>query len=122
MARGKSDKLMTRLPAAYRDNYLSLMDRRTKVCRAVLGRIAELESDAGGEAAITHARRSLIRRAAFIEVLIEGKEIDVATGQEIDAGTLTQLTNTLLGLYRVLGVERKARPVRRLREVMESAA
>jgi hypothetical protein len=122
MARGTSTKLLATLPDGYSSNWMNRLDKRTKVARAVLDRIACLESDAGGEAAITHAKRSLIRRAAFIEALCEGQELKLIRGQEIDAGALTQLTNTLLGIYRLLGLDRKQRSVRSLRQHLEGAA
>ena len=122
MARGRSTKLLCTLPDSYSSNWLDRLDKRTKVARAVLDRIACLESDAGGADAISHAKRSLIRRAAFIEALCEGQELKVTAGQEIDAGSLTQLTNTLLGIYRMLGLERRLKPIRSLREVMSGSA
>lgn len=68
--------------------------------------MGELESDAGGPDVLTHARRSLIRRAALIEVLIEGQELGLALGQSIDAGSLTQALNSLLGVYRLTAIFR----------------
>lgn len=109
MARGTSTKLLCTLPDGYSSKWVDRLDKRTKVARAVLDRIECLESDAGGADSITHAKRSLIRRAAFIEAMCEGQELKLTAGQEVDAGSLTQLTNSLLGIYRVLGLERRAR-------------
>jgi hypothetical protein len=121
MARGKSTKLLATLPDSYSTNWLARLDKRTKVARAVLDRIGALESDAGGAESLSHARRSLIRRAVWIEALIEGYELRLAAGEPVDVGALTQLTNSLLGLYRVLGLERRQKPARSLRDVMNGA-
>ena len=122
MARGTSTKLLATLPDNYSSDWLARLDKRTKIARAVLERIGALESDAGGAETLSHARRSLIRRAVWIEALCEGYELRLAAGEMIDVGALTQLTNSLLGLYRVLGVERRQKPARSLRAVMSGAA
>jgi hypothetical protein len=122
MARGTSTKLMATLPDKYSSNWLTRLDKRTRIARAVLDRIGALESDAGGEAALSHAKRSLIRRAVWIEALCEGQELRLAAGEAIDVGALTQLTNSLLGVYRMLGLERRQRPVRSLRQIMNGSA
>lgn len=121
MARGTSTKLFATLPERYSSNWLARLDKRTRLARAVLDRISALESDAGGADMLSHARRSLVRRAAWLEALIEGHELRLAAGEAIDVGSLTQLTNTLLGIYRQLGLERRQRPVRSLRDVMKGA-
>lgn len=122
MARGLSTKLLVTLPDGYSTNWLKRIDKRTKVARAILNRIADLESDAGGTESLSHIKRSLIRRAAFIEAMCEHQELKLMAGQEVDVGALTQSTNTLLGLYRMLGLERRLKTVRSLRDVMGGVA
>ena len=118
MARGVSTRLMATLPDTYRAGWLDKLDKRTKVARAILQRIAALTSDAGGADSLSHAKMSLIRRAAFLEAICESHELQLAGGQEINVGAYTQSLNSLLGLYRLLGIERVARSVRTLREHM----
>ena len=88
----------------------------------MLERIGALEGDAGGADGLSHARRSLIRRAVWIEALCEGHELRLAAGEAIDVGALTQLTNSLLGLYRALSLERRARRVPPLKGYLEAKA
>jgi len=116
MARGKSVKLLSQLPTNYSPDWLERFDKRTKIWRAVMPRIHALESDAGGHDNITHAKRSLIRRAAFMELLAETEEYKFTSGQPIDVGAYTQALNSMLGIYRVLGVERKMKRAPSLRE------
>jgi hypothetical protein len=118
MARGKSEKLLATLPDSYSANWLQRLDKRTKIARAVLLRIADLESDAGGADSLSAVRRSLIRHAAWLDALVDSHELRLASGQEIDSGAYTQSLNSLIGLYRLLGLERHQRPARSLRDVM----
>jgi hypothetical protein len=53
-----------------------------------------------------------------LELVVEHAEQRLATGQEVDVGRHTQAVNALVGLYRVIGLERRQRPLRSLREVM----
>lgn len=109
MSRGKSVKLFATLHDSYSSNFVEQLDLRTKVARAVLARIAELEADAGGAESLTAARRSLIRHAAWLDAIVESFELKLASGAEIDIGAHTQALNSLLGLFRLLGLERKQR-------------
>jgi hypothetical protein len=122
MARGRSTKLLTTLPDGYSNGWLARLDKRTKVARAVLMRIADLESDAGGADSLSAARQSLIRHAAWLDAVVESHELRLAAGQEIDSGAYTQALNSLIGLYRLLGLERRQRSVRSLREVMAGSS
>jgi hypothetical protein len=88
----------------------------------VLSRIAELESEAGGAEALSAARRSLIRHAAWLDAIVDSHELRLAAGEQLDVGAYTLALNSLLGLYRLIGLERRQRAVKRLREVMERAA
>lgn len=114
MARGKSTKLMATLPDNYSSNWLGKLDKRTKVAQAVLKRIAALEADAGGAESLTAARRSLIRHAAWLDAIVDSHELRLAAGEALDVGAYTQALNSLLGLFRMLGLERKAKTVRDL--------
>ena len=118
MARGKSTKLLAALPDNYSAKWIDKLDRRTKVARAVLERIAALESDAGGADALTTARRSLIRHAAWLDAIVDSHEMRLASGETLDVGAYTQALNSLLGLFRMLGLERKPRNAGTLHERM----
>lgn len=118
MARGVSTKLTATLPEQYSSDWLEHMDRRTKVWRAISDRIAALESDAGGAEGLSHAKRSIMRRAVFLELLAESQEVRFSAGESLDIGSYTQAFNSMLGAYRLLGVERRQRPIRRLHDVM----
>jgi len=118
----KKEPKLTSIPTRYSSDWLERIDHRTNVARAVLARITALESDAGGPDTLSAARRSLIRHTAWLDAIIETDEMRLAAGESIDIGSHTQSLNSLLGLYRMLGLERRARPAQTLREVMEAEA
>jgi hypothetical protein len=118
MSRGVSTKLLTTLPAEYSADWLERLDKRTRIWRAILPRIHQLEEDAGGAASLSHAKRSLCRRAAFLELLCETQELRFTAGEPADVGAYTSAFNSMLGAYRVLGLERKARPAESLHSLM----
>lgn len=121
MARGVSEKLLATLPEKYRPGFVDEIDRRTVLGRAVSERLAALETDQGGAEAMSHARKSLVRRAVWLEILVESHEVKFADGEGLDVGAYTQALNTLLGVYRALGVERRRKPVKGLRAALEPA-
>lgn len=122
MKRQRSERLLQSLPDKYTPDFVEALDRRTVVGRAITDRIAAWESDLGGADSLSHARRSLIRRAVWMEALAESHELHLAAGREIDVGAYSQAINSLLGVYRLLGIDRKARPVKRLRDALEPGA
>jgi len=122
MARGVSTKLLTKLPEQYSADWLERIDKRTKIWRALLPRIQRLEEDAGGADSMTHAKQSICRRAAFLELLCETQELRFTAGEPADVGAYTQAFNSMVGAYRLLGVERRQRPARTLRAVMSGSA
>lgn len=112
----RKERNLQALPAKYVPDFVEQLDGRTTLGKAIRSRVEQLEVDTQ---AISHAKRSLVRRAVWLEALCESQEQLLASGQAIDAGAYTQAVNALLGLLRTLGLERKQRPVKRLSEVLE---
>jgi|SRR5580765_2046342 len=122
MARRSSVKLLAQLPADYVPDFMERLDMRTVLGRAVADRYHAVLSDLGGEDNLTTVKRSLARRFTWFEVMLEGMECRMASGQQIDIGSWTQLTNSWLGIARMLGLERRQKPVRRLHEHLNGTA
>lgn len=122
MSRPSSPKTMASIPLRYAPDFAEQLDGRTMIAKAIRGRIESIETDMGGVDGLSHARRSLVRRVVWLEAVIEHTEQQLAEGGAIDLGGHTQAINSLLGLYRVLGVERRQRNARTLREVMQGTA
>lgn len=118
--RGKSTKLLTTLPPAYSADWLERFDKRTKIWRAATEREAALLSDAGGVETLSHAKQSVIRRAVFLELLAETYELRFAAGEPLDVGAFTQIFNSMIGAYKLLGLERRAKPTQTLRDIMRA--
>jgi hypothetical protein len=119
MARGKSVKLLASIPERYTPDFMDRLDKRTVLGRAVLDRYAGVISDLGGDEALSNIKRSLVRRFTWFETMIEGMECRAAAGEGVDIGSWTQLTNSWLGIARMLGLERRQRPVESLHDLMQ---
>ena len=120
MARGKSVRLLTSIPERYTPDFMDRLDKRTVLGKAVVDRYSAVLEDLGGEENLSNIKCSLVRRFTWFEVAIEGMECRAAQGEEIDVGSWTQLVNSWLGIARMLGLERRPRSVKRLRDVMNA--
>jgi hypothetical protein len=116
--RDGSTAALARIPDRYTPDFAEQLDKRTTIAKAIRGRIEAIETDLGGAEALSHARRSLVRRVVWLEAIIEHSEQRLAAGEGIDLGDHTRAVATLISLYRLLGLERRPRPVKRLRDVM----
>ena len=116
----RSPKIMATIPDRYTPDFADRLDGRTTIAKAIRERIETIETDMGGADGLSHARRALVRRVVWLEAIVEHSEQRLAGGEGIDLGGHTQAINTLIGLYRLLGLERRQRPVERLRDVMQS--
>lgn len=97
------------IPPKYTHDWLDKLDKRTGVAKALTERHNALISDLGGLQGLSYQRASLCRRAIHMEALIEQQEAALANGAEVDTGKLTQSINSLIGLYKTLGLDRVAR-------------
>lgn len=116
MARKPNEKLLTKIPDKYDPQFIENLDGRTTLARIIPARRSAIEADMGGADALSYARRSLVKRVVWLECVVETYEQTLAKGGECDLGAYTQAINSLLGLFRLLGLERKQKTVRRLHE------
>lgn len=119
MARKPNEKLLTAVPPKFDPNFIEKLDGRYALTEIVRGRLAALEAHCGGE--LSYVERSLTKRLVWLELITETYEQRFVSGEQIDVGALTQLNNTLKGLYKDLGLKPTARPVRRLHEHLNGA-
>lgn len=110
------------IPARFSENWISSMDGRTSIARAVSDRLATLQADLGGPDAMSYQQRSLAKRAIWIEAIIEQREVALSRGEEIDHGAHVQAINTLIGLWRALGFERRAKDATPFRDRFRNAS
>ena len=109
---GMKSKLMRTLPVRYGQDFAAVVDGRTRLGREVRDRLQALVIDLGGDDALSHAQRSLCRRAVWLELCIENEETRIAEGGGIDIAPHTQLVGGLLAIYKALGLKRVAREAR----------
>lgn len=114
----RDSRLMVTLEDRFRPDFAERLDRRTALAKGLLARVEQIESDLGGSDGLSHARRSLVRRVVWLEAVVEHAEQRLAAGEAIDLGGHVSAVNSLVGLYRLLGTERRPRTVRRLADVM----
>jgi hypothetical protein len=111
---------MASIPSRYTPGFVENLDRRTALGKTIRARIETIETDLGGSDVLSYARRSLVRRAVWMEALIETSEQRLAAGEAIDLTSHARAVNSLLGIYRLLGLARRPRPAERLRDVMRA--
>ena len=117
-----SDK-PTALPDRYQRLFAWDLDRRCSAVREVAADLTELWQDLGGVEHLSAQKRWLCERVVFIRRRVLAYESDVMAGREasMDAGTYSNHANVLQGYLRTLGLERSARPVKRLHEHIQAA-
>ena len=94
------------LPATFVPKFWQDQDHRCVAVKRVREMVEALTSDAGVDSA---QKALLAQRAAFLALRLETMEVAYATEGRFDAGVYTAMTNTLVGLLKALGLERKAR-------------
>lgn len=108
------------IPAEFNPRFIEKLDQRTTAARILRQRLADLESDLGGD--LSYQKSSLARRVIWLESFIETMEAKAAEGQEVDMGKQVAAINSLVGLFRLLGLERKAREVPDLQTYLAAKA
>ena len=106
---GMKSDLPTDIPARYSPDFLTGMDGRVRLVKELKARLRQLHADLGGVSTLSYAKQSLCKRAIFIESRIDDFEAKLAQGNEAELGSYIQMTNSLLGLLKTLGLQRKAK-------------
>jgi hypothetical protein len=123
MSRGVST-MLTQLPARALARFpWADVDRRSRPAREIAADYWRLATDLGGVEALSTQQLALVERAAFLLLRIRQHESAVIAGRTppIDPGTHSNYVNVLTGVLKSLGLERRARGVRSLRDVMQGA-
>jgi hypothetical protein len=108
--------MLTTVPQRFDPNFIERLNRNYSLTQIVLARREALEAHCGGD--LSYVQKGLVKRIIWLELLAESYEQKVANGEQIDVGALTQITNTLKGLYKDVGIKATTRPARRLRDIM----
>jgi hypothetical protein len=111
MARKTKEKKLATIPSTYDPQFMERLDGRSNLAWIIPERVAAIETDLGGADNLSYARRSLVKRAVWLEAVVETFEQGLAEDQLTDLGAYTQAINSMLGIYRQLGIERRPRHV-----------
>jgi len=107
--RNRSTKPQT-LPDKFQAGFLSTLDGRTELARALRANRDAIVDDIGGPDEISHVKAALVERFVWLEAILQTIEHEMATGKINKSDTLgrwIQAVNSLSGLAKVLGIERK---------------
>lgn len=104
------------VPAKYAAGWLSQLDMRYASSQEVCARFAALTDDLGGLDALSYQQRSIAERTVWLEYHLSSQERALAAGGKLDIGQWVQANNSLLGLYKALGLARVARKTESLAE------
>ncbi len=107
--KGQTSNKLVKVPDTYTPNFLSTLDGRARVAKELRSRLIALQNDIGGEANLSYQQRSICERIVHIEALIQSMEHGMAEGREVPLGNYIQGLNTLVGLFKTIGLERRTK-------------
>lgn len=99
------------LPAQFRAGFLAELDKRTELSRFLRASYSNVVADIGGPEDLSHVKAALVERFVWLEAILQTLEHEMANGALDKAealGKWIQAVNSLSGLAKVLGIERKA--------------
>lgn len=122
---GRTLPVTVPLDASPHDTLLALVDGRSLPVRAVNAAYGAIVSDLGGESNMAYAERSIALRAANVETWLASVEARLLGGEKADPDLLRSYlhgNNVLLGLYKTIGLKRRAKEVPSLQEFLRQRA
>lgn len=93
-------------------------DKRSAAARRFRDLCADLASDAGGIELMSTVRQQLVRRFAGASVLLERLDEQIAQGRAVDVAEYSTLVSTIVRLAQRLGLNRRARRVETLDDIL----
>ncbi len=98
------------LPATFKAGFLASLDKRTDLAKALRQSYDDIVRDVGGAGEVGHVKAALIERFCWLETILQTIEHEMVSGETSKTeaiGRWIQAVNSLSGLAKVLGVERK---------------
>ena len=100
------------VPATFKAGFLATLDERTALAKSLRASYERIVADVGGRDEVGHVKNALVERFVWLEAILQTIESEMASGK-IDKGEALgrwiQAVNSLAGLAKVLGVDRKSR-------------
>ncbi|HEY1375537.1 MAG TPA: hypothetical protein VGF55_02025 [Gemmataceae bacterium] len=94
------------VPAEFTPKFWQDLDRRLHPAKEIVRRVERLKRDSGAD---SYQKELLCERAAFVSVVLETFEVEAGQTGRIDLGAYVQAVNSLVGLLRHLGLEKRAK-------------
>lgn len=107
-------KTFKKPPKKYEVGFLAKLDKRTEVFALLKNAFDEITSDMGGAENLSHTQICLAERFTFLEFVLRGLEQQIAENPKESSIILSrwvQGLNSLTGLSRLIGLERRARKI-----------
>jgi hypothetical protein len=100
--------------------YIIPVDGRSLAARRFRDIVTSLIMDVSGGVDLPAPKLAIVRRAAHLIVWAELAEAEFASGKQLDIGAYTTAANSLRRLLADLGLERRAKPVESLSDIVAS--
>ena len=110
------------IPAAYRPGWLQSIDGRYAPARAVSKALESLQDALGGASELSPQQCSLCERATWLSIRCQQMEQQYLAGEGLDSSEYVQLIGALNAVYRMLGINRRAKRVPRALEYADQVA
>jgi hypothetical protein len=102
------------LPGKYERGFLAKLDGRSEIAQRLRDNYEAISDDLGGVTELSHVKAALVERFVFLEAVLSKIEADMANHpaetQEL-LGRWIQAVNSLTGLSKVLGLDRRSKNV-----------
>jgi hypothetical protein len=110
-------------PKRFEANFLAKMDGRTEIFQQLKNAYDEIVADCGGAENLSHVMLALCERFVFLEFTLQNLEARIADNPKNADEFISkwiQACNSVTGLAKTLGLERRIKKVKNLREYVES--
>jgi len=109
-------------PKRYEAGFLAKMDGRTEAYQLLNGAYQEVVSDMGGVESLSHVQICLAERFCFLSFVLRSIEFRIVSEPKKSAkliGRWVAALNSLVGLAKTIGLERRAKRVANLKTYIE---
>lgn len=114
---GVTAKRKHKLPRKYSEGALARLDRRYREPKMLFAAIEQMKADHGDEP-LSFVKLRVIQRTAHLDALLIAQEARLAKGDSIDVSQYLANAQVFLRFASTIGLERRARTVRSLRDVL----
>ncbi len=104
----------TELPKKYTKNFIERIDGRFQLARELRATSDNILSDMGGSEQLSTVQLTLVEKFCWLSQLMRQTERQIAASQDpaqcaASSGAYVQMLNSLIGLSKTIGLQRKAR-------------